>query len=60
VKYDVTLRVTASVIIQVEADNEDEARSIIEDEMPIPFLCNHCADNFDMSDEGVIIGVTKL
>ena len=58
-KYDVMLKVPASAIIQVEADTEDEARSIIEDEMPIPCLCHHCADNFDMSDEGVIIGVTK-
>jgi len=60
VKFDVMLKVSASVIVQVDADSEEEARQMVEDEMPIPCLCHHCADNVDLSDDGVIIGVTKL
>ena len=48
--YRVNLTQTVSAVIDVEADNEDDAIDSAHEQAPNS-LCNHCANHVEMSDD---------
>jgi len=42
-KYTVLYTATASTIVEVEAEHENEAREIADEQVQFPSLCAHCS-----------------
>ncbi len=59
-KYSVMFIVNCSTQLIVEADNEDEARDIAENEISEPNLCHHCGRDMNVDSVGEITEVLEL
>lgn len=59
-KYAVHFNVYASQVVEVEADNEEEAKEKAIDKFEPVCLCHQCSDLVDIGDDGEIVEVTNL
>lgn len=48
--YSVLLTVDASIVVQVEAESEDEAKDLASDIAEAPRVCHHCSRNIEIGD----------
>jgi hypothetical protein len=60
VKYRVWFTVYASTAVEVDAENEEEARQKAEEVVYRPSLCHQCSDELEMGDVGDIFEVEEI
>ena len=58
-KYFVHFSLYASKVVEVEADNEDQAREKAEENFEPVCLCHQCAHDVEIGDVGEIVAVTE-
>ncbi|MGZ3235773.1 MAG: hypothetical protein ACXU8A_00185 [Burkholderiaceae bacterium] len=49
-KYRVSMTVDATLTVEVEAENEEQAKELAWDIAEAPCLCHHCSDQVDVGD----------
>jgi hypothetical protein len=57
-KYSVIISVDASVHVEVEADNEEQAKDLAMEKAGAPCLCHQCSSELDVGDLIEVVEVT--
>jgi len=59
-KWRVFVTVDASVVLEVEADTEEQAKEAAMDEVGSPCLCHHCSYKIELGDPMEAIEAIKI